>query len=138
MAEGVDRVKLNATATASFRLFQKPRKKNSAAHWRMPDGAVFSGMAKLRLRELRKEAKVTQVDLAAALRIEQSHVSRLENDENERVEVELLIEICQLFSWILGKRVAMDELLPVPERSRPRREWKGLVTWRDGVDVERE
>ena len=112
-------MKLNATATASFRLFQKPRKKNSAAHWRMPDGAVFSGMALGNsfdgLRALRREADITQAELADAIGVRQSTISDWEHGSPARVEFTTIDTLCSVLGRSLRRKVSLDDLRRKPK-----------------------
>ncbi|MEP6832955.1 MAG: helix-turn-helix transcriptional regulator [Gemmatimonas sp.] len=71
-------------------------------------------MTVIRLRELRDAAGISQTVLAEATATTQRTISRLELGDNERVDLELLLRICE----VLG--VTMTDLVPLPRRARKR------------------
>lgn len=67
----------------------------------------------IRLKELRKESKITQEQLASYLHIDQSMVTKLENG-TRKLNVTLIEKICSLFgcseSYLMGED---DEYVPL-------------------------
>lgn len=62
-----------------------------------------------RLRELREQAAMTQVQLADALDVSQNRISRIENGDIERAQVDTLRRYVEAFGGKLHIEVVMDD-----------------------------
>ena len=62
-----------------------------------------------RLRELREQAKMTQVQLADSLQVSQNRISRIENGDIERTQVDTLRKYVEAFGGELRVEVVMGD-----------------------------
>lgn len=62
-----------------------------------------------RLRELREQAAMTQVQLADALDVSQNRISRIENGDIERTQVDTLRRYVEAFGGKLHIEVVMED-----------------------------
>jgi DNA-binding XRE family transcriptional regulator len=62
-----------------------------------------------RLRELREQAAMTQVQLADALNVSQNRISRIENGDIERTQVDTLRKYVEAFGGKLHIEVVMKD-----------------------------
>lgn len=62
-----------------------------------------------RLRELREQAAMTQVQLADALDVSQNRISRIEHGDIERTQVDTLRKYVEAFGGTLHIEVILDD-----------------------------
>jgi predicted transcriptional regulator len=62
-----------------------------------------------RLRELREQAEMTQVQLAIALDVSQNRISRIEHGDIERTQVDTLRRYVEAFGGKLHIEVILDD-----------------------------
>lgn len=92
-----------------------------------------------RLRELRKEAKLTQIELAELSGISQSAISQLEND-TLGLDVQWMRSFARIFTQVLKRPISSADLLGDADYpNRPTAEEEELLRhWRSADDQQRE
>lgn len=70
-----------------------------------------------RLRKARKSAKMTLVQVAQALNLSHTAISRYEN-ENRKIEPELLTEFCKLYNVSADYILGLPKDMPYPENDK--------------------
>ena len=71
----------------------------------------------MKLRELREQAELTQVELAEAVGVDQTYISRLELNKRHAVGFDVLAKLCEALECEPGDLLAMEG-----KRSKRRRE----------------
>ena len=82
-----------------------PNWENVEAHERR----MLAEIRAYRLRELREQAAMTQVQLADALDVSQNRISRIENGDIERTQVDTLRRYVEAFGGELHIEVVMKD-----------------------------
>ncbi len=70
---------------------------------------MLAAVRAYRLRELREQAAMTQVQLADALDVSQNRISRIENGDIERTQVDTLRKYVEAFGGKLHIEVILDD-----------------------------